>query len=146
MSEQVEALPAQAIASDSRTAISWRDYLELTKPRVVALMILKLIELGHVMSAVAVLYSYDIFGREQDWYLLRGDDVITDGDSVAVRLGSRARGGMVKTGANQGLLLASPFTADILSGLARAALAYLRHGRAWRKALEACLTWFGVWL
>ena len=38
MSEHVERLPAQA--SGESTAISWRDFLELTKPTVVALMIL----------------------------------------------------------------------------------------------------------
>ena len=50
MSEQVEALPAQAIASDSRTTISWRDFLELTKPRVVALMILTSV-IGMLLAA-----------------------------------------------------------------------------------------------
>jgi protoheme IX farnesyltransferase len=40
MSEQVDVLPAQRVSSQSTRAISWRDYLELTKPRVVALMIL----------------------------------------------------------------------------------------------------------
>jgi len=39
MSEQVKALPVQE-STGSVTHISWRDYLELTKPRVVALMIL----------------------------------------------------------------------------------------------------------
>ncbi|HKK56605.1 heme o synthase [Marinobacter sp.] len=38
MSEHVERLPAQA--SGPSAAITWRDYLELTKPTVVALMIL----------------------------------------------------------------------------------------------------------
>lgn len=38
MSEHVERLPAQA--SGESAAISWRDFLELTKPTVVALMIL----------------------------------------------------------------------------------------------------------
>ena len=38
MSEHVERLPAQA--SGKSAAISWRDFLELTKPTVVALMIL----------------------------------------------------------------------------------------------------------
>lgn len=40
MSEQVDVLPAQRVSSQSTRAISWRNYLELTKPRVVALMIL----------------------------------------------------------------------------------------------------------
>ncbi|SHK11353.1 protoheme IX farnesyltransferase [Marinobacter antarcticus] len=40
MSEQVDVLPAQVVSSQSAGSISWRDYLELTKPRVVALMIL----------------------------------------------------------------------------------------------------------
>lgn len=39
MSEQAKALPVQE-STGSVTHISWRDYLELTKPRVVALMIL----------------------------------------------------------------------------------------------------------
>ncbi|RMJ02849.1 Protoheme IX farnesyltransferase [Marinobacter litoralis] len=39
MSEQVKALPVQK-STGSATHISWHDYLELTKPRVVALMIL----------------------------------------------------------------------------------------------------------
>jgi protoheme IX farnesyltransferase len=41
MSEHIERLPAQASSeSESSARISWRDYLELTKPTVVALMIL----------------------------------------------------------------------------------------------------------
>ncbi|MDX1268274.1 MAG: heme o synthase [Oceanisphaera sp.] len=40
MSEQVDVLPARNTTSKSAQAISWRDYLELTKPNVVALMIL----------------------------------------------------------------------------------------------------------
>ncbi|MCK0162628.1 heme o synthase [Marinobacter sp. S6332] len=40
MSEHVDVLPAQNTTSQSSRAISWRDYLELTKPNVVALMIL----------------------------------------------------------------------------------------------------------
>ncbi|MBQ0745306.1 MAG: heme o synthase [Marinobacter sp.] len=40
MSEQVDVLPAQTVTSQPSRTISWRDYLELTKPNVVALMIL----------------------------------------------------------------------------------------------------------
>ncbi|WP_417538960.1 heme o synthase [Marinobacter sp.] len=40
MSEQVDVLPARNTTSQSAKSISWRDYLELTKPNVVALMIL----------------------------------------------------------------------------------------------------------
>lgn len=40
MTEQVDVLPAQGVSSQSTRSISWRDYLELTKPKVVALMIL----------------------------------------------------------------------------------------------------------
>ncbi|MBZ2169601.1 MULTISPECIES: heme o synthase [Marinobacter] len=40
MSKSVDALPTQTVASESTSSITWRDYLELTKPRVVALMIL----------------------------------------------------------------------------------------------------------
>ncbi|HEY9120011.1 MAG TPA: protoheme IX farnesyltransferase, partial [Marinobacter sp.] len=41
MSERIEALPARATDSRADSAsISWRDFLELTKPKVVAMMIL----------------------------------------------------------------------------------------------------------
>src|SRR5690554_299242 len=40
MSEQVESLPVQPAAIDSGKSVIWRNYLELTKPRIVALMIL----------------------------------------------------------------------------------------------------------
>ncbi|HTN32961.1 MAG TPA: heme o synthase [Marinobacter sp.] len=40
MSEQVESLPVQPAAIDSGKSVTWRNYLELTKPRIVALMIL----------------------------------------------------------------------------------------------------------
>ncbi|WP_144821022.1 heme o synthase [Marinobacter piscensis] len=40
MSEQVDVLTNRQVSSQVRRRISWRDYLELTKPRVVALMIL----------------------------------------------------------------------------------------------------------
>lgn len=40
MSEQVDVLTNRQVSSQARRTISWRDYLELTKPRVVALMIL----------------------------------------------------------------------------------------------------------
>ncbi|WP_100638900.1 heme o synthase [Marinobacter salexigens] len=40
MSEQVDVLPTRNRTSQSARSISWRDYLELTKPNVVALMIL----------------------------------------------------------------------------------------------------------
>src|SRR5699024_6182338 len=40
MSEQVDVLTNRQVSSQARRRISWRDYLELTKPRVVALMIL----------------------------------------------------------------------------------------------------------
>jgi protoheme IX farnesyltransferase len=40
MSEQVKPLPVQAAAIDPAKSVTWRNYLELTKPRIVALMIL----------------------------------------------------------------------------------------------------------
>ncbi|OZB15977.1 MAG: protoheme IX farnesyltransferase [Marinobacter sp. 34-60-7] len=40
MSEQIKALPVQEDTGANLKSLSWRDYLELTKPRVVALMIL----------------------------------------------------------------------------------------------------------
>lgn len=50
MSERVEALPAQTTANES---ITWRDFLELTKPRVVALMILTSV-IGMLLAAPGV--------------------------------------------------------------------------------------------
>ncbi|MGO1659116.1 MAG: heme o synthase, partial [Marinobacter sp.] len=40
MTEQVDTLPAEQVSRRFARGISWRDYLELTKPNVVALMIL----------------------------------------------------------------------------------------------------------
>jgi protoheme IX farnesyltransferase len=40
MNEQVESLPAQTTAIGSGKSVTWRNYLELTKPTIVALMIL----------------------------------------------------------------------------------------------------------
>ena len=53
MSEQVKALPAEEHASSLSKSISWRDYLELTKPRVVALMILTSV-IGMLLAAPGV--------------------------------------------------------------------------------------------
>ncbi len=53
MSEQAKTLPAQARTQLSGNAISWRDYLELTKPRVVALMILTAV-IGMLLAAPGV--------------------------------------------------------------------------------------------
>ncbi|MBZ0335416.1 heme o synthase [Marinobacter sp. AL4B] len=52
MSEQAKALPVQE-STGSVTHISWRDYLELTKPRVVALMILTSL-IGMLLAAPGV--------------------------------------------------------------------------------------------
>ncbi|MDP4547915.1 MAG: heme o synthase [Marinobacter sp.] len=52
MSENVKALPVQE-STGSTTHISWRDYLELTKPRVVALMILTSL-IGMLLAAPGV--------------------------------------------------------------------------------------------
>ncbi|MBI43959.1 heme o synthase [Marinobacter lutaoensis] len=51
MSEPIKALAAQASLADTR--LSWRDYLELTKPRVVALMILTSV-IGMLLAAPGV--------------------------------------------------------------------------------------------
>jgi hypothetical protein len=63
MSEQVKALPARNTASASGKTISWRDYLELTKPRVVALMILTSV-IGMLLAAPGVPgWSVLLFGN-----------------------------------------------------------------------------------
>ncbi|CAK0903468.1 unnamed protein product [Prorocentrum cordatum] len=153
--EHKDAMPLSARALKSWEALRMMPEGKAICREIVALMILKLIDFGYIMSAIAVLYSYDIFGREQDWYLLRGSDVISDGDQVAVRLGSRERGEMVKTGANQGLLIASPYTAAIVETLARSvpgdglvfALTTSEYRRHWGKAalsLGAIEYWQGI--
>ena len=61
MSEQVKALPIQNPTHAS--TISWRDYLELTKPRVVALMILTSV-IGMLLAAPGVPgWSVLLFGN-----------------------------------------------------------------------------------
>ena len=61
MSEQVKALPIQN--STHASPISWRDYLELTKPRVVALMILTSV-IGMLLAAPGVPgWSVLLFGN-----------------------------------------------------------------------------------
>lgn len=53
MSEHAETLPAQSAGSHTDSTISWRDFLELTKPRVVALMILTSV-IGMLLAAPGV--------------------------------------------------------------------------------------------
>jgi len=53
MSEQAKALPVRRTLSPSARSISWRDYLELTKPKVVALMILTSV-IGMLLAAPGV--------------------------------------------------------------------------------------------
>lgn len=53
MSEHVKSLPAGHETEQSRSGLSWRDYLELTKPRVVALMILTAV-IGMLLAAPGV--------------------------------------------------------------------------------------------
>ncbi|MEX2476092.1 heme o synthase [Marinobacter sp.] len=53
MSEHVETLPAENTERETSTTISWRDFLELTKPRVVALMILTSV-IGMLLAAPGV--------------------------------------------------------------------------------------------
>ena len=74
---------------------------------VVALVVLRLWELGHLYAGCAVLLSYVMLAREQDWVQLRGADVVGAGDDVALLLGVSQRGEKSKTGANQGAQIAS---------------------------------------
>lgn len=53
MSEQAKALPVRSTLNTHAKAISWRDYLELTKPKVVALMILTAV-IGMLLAAPGV--------------------------------------------------------------------------------------------
>src|SRR5690554_7816510 len=53
MSEQLKALPAQEKVTSVSRHISWLDYLELTKTRVVALMILTSV-IGMLLAAPGV--------------------------------------------------------------------------------------------
>ncbi|MFL1456848.1 heme o synthase [Marinobacter sp. GN3S48] len=53
MSEHVKPLPAHSAETQTDASISWRDFLELTKPRVVALMILTSV-IGMLLAAPGV--------------------------------------------------------------------------------------------
>lgn len=53
MSEHVKPLPAHSAETQTEASISWRDFLELTKPRVVALMILTSV-IGMLLAAPGV--------------------------------------------------------------------------------------------
>ena len=55
-----------------------------------------------LVHVLIVLFTYDIYAREQDWAQLRGADVHGSGKDFAVSFGVRSRRGRSKHGAHQG--------------------------------------------
>ena len=85
----------------------------------VAIVILHMIDVGHLYDAALVLLSYDVFAREQDWLNLRGADVHGSDGDVAISLGVRGRGESSKTGPHQGATIALPLVGRLLTRLAK---------------------------
>jgi integrase len=59
----------------------------------------------------------DGYCREQDLISLRVEDVVQDGDTIALRFGRSSRGESVKTGRDQGVLLDEPHSKAIIRRL-----------------------------
>ena len=73
-----------------------------------------MIQQGRLYESILVLLSFDCCLREQDWSLLRTEDVHFDGSSASLALGVRARGETVKTGSDQGVVLRFGFVMALL--------------------------------
>ena len=69
---------------------------------------------GCLLESLALLLSEDCYLREQDWSLLRKEDVASDGSRVSITMGVRARGEKIKTGSNQGVIIDSEVVASLL--------------------------------
>lgn len=78
-----------------------------------AVVILKMIELGYIEEAVIVWVSYDAYLREQDWQNLLPQDISISGRVVALLFGVRSRGSASKTGSNQGVILEDTYLSQI---------------------------------
>ena len=52
--------------------------------------------------------SMDVYWRQGEWELLRGQDASDDGKNIAFTMGVALRGERVKTGHNQGVIIDSP--------------------------------------
>jgi hypothetical protein len=89
---------------------------------VLLILICRLFERGLVYQGLWIWLQHDIYGREQDCEMITSDDIYIDpGDlhSVAVQLGTRARGLSVKTGSDQGVQIDEAALALILGRIKR---------------------------
>ena len=100
---------------------------------------------GFVMEGVVVFLIFDAWLREQDWEMLRGEGCALDNTwQMALRLGRRHRGDKVKTGSDQGVIIANDWVRDMISVLKSECgdeelllpLAQHRFCRIWWKTLR----------
>ena len=80
----------------------------------IACIALWMIRHGKLYESILVLLSFDCCLREQDWSLLRTEDIHFDGVGASLALGVRARGETVKTGSDQGVVLRFGFVMALL--------------------------------
>ena len=71
----------------------------------IACVAMWLLKRGKLYECLLVLISFDCCLREQDWSLLRTQDVSFDKEGASLALGVRARGETVKTGSDQGAVV-----------------------------------------
>ena len=109
------------------------------------------------LEALVIVLSLDAYLREQDWEMLRCEDVYVelrgkDVPSVALLFGRRHRGESVKTGQDQGVCVEDEFVARAIAGLVEGrprdenifGFSSSHFRKVWAKALEALdLQWVG---
>ena len=103
----------------ARSAKSWQTLVASREggpicEEMVWLLALHWAALGMLDEMMWLLLQYDAYSREQDMRLLCAGDVVDDKISVAFRVGVADRGQSVKTGINQGVVLARGWVADLL--------------------------------
>ena len=81
-------------------------------------IIMRMLEMGHLLEGCACIVQLDGWLREQDWEMLRARHVsFTPSGGVGLKLGDRMIGQKTKTGANQGAVLEWPLSRLILKAL-----------------------------
>lgn len=109
------------------------------------------------LEALVIVLPLDAYLREQDWEMLRCEDVYVelrgkDVPSVALLFGRRHRGESVKTGQDQGVCVEDEFVARTIAGLVEGrprdekifGFSSSHFRKVWAKALEALdLQWVG---
>ena len=83
-----------------------------------AVIVVRMLEKGHILEAAACIIQLDGWLREQDWEMLRVRHVsFTPDGGVGLRLGDRTLGQKTKTGANQGAVLEWPLSRLLMKEL-----------------------------